>query len=138
MFELILFFLPFVLFLLLPRPARAQDREACLQGEIPMQEVCPVRIGQAENAQAGTGCTVFVCPEGMTAGLDVRGGGPDSREPVLLQRLVAAQSIQAVVLSGGSAFSLGTGSCSFWKSGASVWMWASPAFPWWCSPISLT
>ena len=107
MFELILFFLPFVLFLLLPRPARAQDREACLQGEISLQEVCPVRIGQAENTQAGTGCTVFVCPEGMTAGLDVRGGGPASREPMLLHPLMAAQSIHAIVLSGGSAFSLG-------------------------------
>lgn len=67
-----------------------------------------VRIGQAENIQAGTGCTVFVSESGMRAGLDVRGGGPASRESQLLNPLTAAHEIHAVVLSGGSAFGLGT------------------------------
>ena len=74
--------------------------------EIPIEEVAPVRIGQVENAEAGTGCTVFLCEEGMRAGLDVRGGGPASREPMLLHPLTAAEKIHAIVLAGGSAFGL--------------------------------
>ena len=66
-----------------------------------------IGIGQAEDARAGTGCTVLVCPKGMRAGLDVRGGGPASRESQLLSPLAAAQVIHAIVLAGGSAFGLG-------------------------------
>ncbi len=75
--------------------------------EIPIQSVAPVQIGQVENRLAGTGCTVLVCPQGMRAGLDVRGGGPASRESQLLNPLMAAQFIHAIVLGGGSAFGLG-------------------------------
>ena len=75
--------------------------------EIPIGEIRSVRIGQTEDAAAATGCTVFVCPEGMRAGLDVRGGGPASRESQLLNPLMAAQAIHAIVLSGGSAYGLG-------------------------------
>ena len=74
--------------------------------EISINEIESVKIGQVENSEAGTGCTVFVCPEGMRAGLDVRGGGPAGRETQLLNPLMAAQEIHAVVLSGGSAFGL--------------------------------
>ena len=42
----------------------------------------------------------------MCAGLDVRGGGPASRESELLKPLAAAQYIHAVLLGGGSAFGL--------------------------------
>jgi len=75
--------------------------------EISIGELHPLRIGQAENATAGTGCTVLLCEKGMCAGLDVRGGGPASRESQLLDPLAAAQAIHAIVLGGGSAFGLG-------------------------------
>ena len=75
--------------------------------EIPVTEVGPVCIGQTENPGAATGCTVFIAPRGMCAGLDVRGGGPASRESQLLNPLMAAQSIHAIVLAGGSAYGLG-------------------------------
>ena len=74
--------------------------------EISINEIGPIRIGQVENAEAGTGCTVFINDEGMHAGLDVRGGGPASRETPLLNTLSAAQRIHAVVLAGGSAYGL--------------------------------
>lgn len=74
--------------------------------EIPVTQIGAIKIGQTENAEAGTGCTVFICEEGMAAGLDVRGGGPASRESELLKPLAAAQKIHAVVLAGGSAFGL--------------------------------
>ncbi len=75
--------------------------------EIPVTEVGPIFIGQTENAEAATGCTVFIAPQGMVAGLDVRGGGPASRESQLLNPLMAAQCIHAIVLAGGSAYGLG-------------------------------
>lgn len=79
--------------------------------EISVMEIGPVGIGQCENAVAGTGCTVVLCRDrdmgGMKAGLDVRGGGPASRDTKLLDPLMAAEKIHAVVLGGGSAFGLG-------------------------------
>ena len=76
--------------------------------EIPVTDIGSIRIGQIENKEAGTGCTVFICEKGMTAGLDIRGGGPASRESQLLNPLMAAHEIHAIVLAGGSAFGLGT------------------------------
>ncbi len=95
------------------------DREDCrtvLRGagnmnalqEIRITEIGPIRIGQAENTEAATGCTVLICENGMRAGLDVRGGGPASRESQLLNPLMPAQKIHAIVLAGGSAYGLGT------------------------------
>ena len=75
--------------------------------EISITEIQPLNIGQVENADAGTGVTVFISEKGMRAGLDVRGGGPASRESQMLQPLMAMQQIHAVVLAGGSAFGLG-------------------------------
>jgi len=75
--------------------------------EIPVTDVGPIFIGQTEDSKAATGCTVLIAPQGMHAGLDVRGGGPASRETFLLDPLTAAQSIHAIVLAGGSAFGLG-------------------------------
>lgn len=74
--------------------------------EIPITQI-GVKIGQAEDAAGGTGCTVFICEEGMRAGLEVRGGGPASRESELLKPLAHGQIIHAIVLAGGSAFGLG-------------------------------
>lgn len=74
---------------------------------IPIQTIEAIKIGQEENAAAGTGCTVLLSENGMRAGIDVRGGGPASRETQLLHPLAAAQSIHAIVLAGGSAFGLG-------------------------------
>ena len=76
--------------------------------EISVNDILQIKIGQIEDAENGTGCTVFVCEEGMRAGLDVRGGGPASRESELLKPLAAAQYIHSIVLAGGSAFGLGT------------------------------
>ena len=75
--------------------------------EISVTDFENIRIGQTENAEAATGCTVFICDTGMRAGLDVRGGGPASRESQLLNPLMAAQAVHAIVLSGGSAYGLG-------------------------------
>ena len=74
--------------------------------EISIREIEGISIGQVENREAATGCTVMISEKGMAAGLDVRGGGPASRDSQLLSPLAAAQVIHAVVLGGGSAFGL--------------------------------
>ena len=74
--------------------------------QIPVTSIANLQIGQAQDAAAATGCTVILCPEGAAAGLDVRGGGPASRESELLRPVAAADKIHAVLLSGGSAFGL--------------------------------
>ena len=86
----------------------AAAEEGSLMTEIPVTAIENIRIGQVENAEAATGCTVFICPEGMRAGLDVRGGGPAARESQLLNPLMSAQVFHAIVLAGGSAYGLGT------------------------------
>ena len=74
--------------------------------EISIMEVGGFRIGHAQDQQAATGCTVLLCDRMSPAGLDVRGGGPASRESQILSPVAQADAINAVLLSGGSAFGL--------------------------------
>ena len=74
--------------------------------EIQITEIENMKIGNAQNEQAGTGCTVLLFEKGAPAGLDVRGGGPASRESELLKPMAAAGAIHGILLSGGSAFGL--------------------------------
>lgn len=74
--------------------------------EIKVTEIGDIHIGQTEDPVAGTGCTVFISEKGMPAGLDVRGGGPASRESELLKPLAAAQILHGILLAGGSAYGL--------------------------------
>ena len=74
--------------------------------EILVSDIKGIAVGQAEDAEAGTGCTVILCKEGAVAGVDVRGGGPATRETDLLNPVNMVQKIHAVMLSGGSAFGL--------------------------------
>ena len=63
-------------------------------------------LGHLEDLVNITGVTVLVSKEGFAAAVDVRGGGPASRETTLLDTLSTADKIHAIVLSGGSAFGL--------------------------------
>ena len=74
--------------------------------EIGIMEVGGFQVGHAQDLEAATGCTVILCDRMSSAGLDVRGGGPASRESQILAPVAAAQGINAVLLSGGSAFGL--------------------------------
>ncbi|MCL2136600.1 MAG: P1 family peptidase [Coriobacteriia bacterium] len=64
------------------------------------------RIGNYEDTDAGTGCTVLIYPDGATGAVAVRGGAPATRETDLLDPINMVQVLHAVVLSGGSAFGL--------------------------------
>jgi L-aminopeptidase/D-esterase-like protein len=65
-----------------------------------------LKIGHATDSTNHTGCTVFLCPTGTVGGVDVRGPAPGSRETVLLAADKSVTTINAVLLTGGSAFGL--------------------------------
>ena len=65
-----------------------------------------IRVGHATNVTARTGCTVILCPAGATAGVDVRGAAPGTRETEALRPGRLVQKAHAVLLTGGSAFGL--------------------------------
>lgn len=74
--------------------------------EINIFEVGGLSIGQAQDLTAGTGITVLLFDTCCPAGIDIRGGGPASRETPLLSPQADAIGIHALALSGGSAFGL--------------------------------
>ena len=74
--------------------------------EISILDIENIKIGNAQNNDAKTGCTVIICPDGAPCGVYVSGGGPASRETKLLDPNSAAEKIHAVLLTGGSAFGL--------------------------------
>ena len=71
-----------------------------------IDELTAFRCGNAQDSQGGYGCTVVIAPDGATCGVDVRGGGPATRETDLLRPENMIEAVHAVVLSGGSAFGL--------------------------------
>src|SRR5579862_6135461 len=69
-------------------------------------DVPGVLVGQAEDPAGITGTTVVLCEAPAVAAVDVRGGAPGSRETELLDPAMLIQHVDAIVLSGGSAFGL--------------------------------
>ena len=68
--------------------------------------VSGLKVGHVTLKERPTGCTVVLAEAGAVAGVDVRGGAPGTRETDLLDPVNAVQKVQAIVLSGGSAFGL--------------------------------
>src|SRR6202011_1081228 len=64
------------------------------------------KAGHFTDTRRPTGCTVLIFEKGATAGVDVRGSAPGTRETDLLSPTNSVQQIQAILLSGGSAFGL--------------------------------
>lgn len=77
--------------------------------EIDLMDIGGFKIGHAQDRERLTGCTAILFDEASPAGVDVRGGGPASRETPLLSPVAACQEINAILLSGGSAFGLDAG-----------------------------
>lgn len=72
-----------------------------------LTDVPGLRVGHAQDYEGITGCTVVLCgADGFAAAVDVRGGGPATRETDALRPECLVQRIHAVVLCGGSAFGL--------------------------------
>lgn len=75
-----------------------------------------VRVGHAGDASLGSGTTVVAFDKPVVASIDVRGGGPGTRESALLDPAQTVGGIDAIVLSGGSAFGLDA------ASGVQAWL----------------
>ena len=69
-------------------------------------DVAGLRVGHAQDARLRSGCTVLVADRPFTAGVNVMGGAPGTRETDLLAPDRLVQEVDALVLSGGSAFGL--------------------------------
>jgi len=74
--------------------------------KITIGEIHGFRIGQAQNIEAATGCTVIICEKGAVCGVDVRGGSPVTRDTDALNPVNNREKVHAIVLSGGSSFGL--------------------------------
>lgn len=81
-----------------------------------ISDVDGIRVGNAEDHRAGTGVTVVLPDRPATAAVDVRGGAPGTRETDALDPACLVDRVDAVVLSGGSAFGLDA------ASGAMAWL----------------
>jgi len=76
-----------------------------------LTDVAGIRVGHAGRRRDGwlSGTTVILAPEsGAVAGVDVRGGGPGTRETDVLDPRNMVEKVHAVTLSGGSSFGLAT------------------------------
>ncbi len=69
-------------------------------------DVPGIKVGHAEDMEDRTGCTVILCEDGATAGVDIRGGAPGSRETALLDPVNMVDKVHGILLTGGSAFGL--------------------------------
>jgi L-aminopeptidase/D-esterase-like protein len=79
-------------------------------------DVPGLKVGHAADAGLGSGSTAIIFDEPAVASIDVRGGGPGTRETALLDPAQTVQGIDAIALSGGSAFGLDA------ASGVQAWL----------------
>lgn len=73
-------------------------------------DVPGIKVGNVENLEALTGCTVILTEEGAVCGVDVRGAAPGTRETDLLDPINTVNEVHAICLAGGSAFGLDSAS----------------------------
>ncbi|MDR0620492.1 MAG: P1 family peptidase, partial [Deltaproteobacteria bacterium] len=74
--------------------------------EISITSIEGLLVGHAENAQAKTGCTVILAPNGAAASCHNPGFAPGSRETDALKPANSIDTLHGLCLSGGSAFGL--------------------------------
>jgi len=79
-------------------------------------DVAGVRVGNADDAALASGATAVVFDTPAVAAIDVRGGGPGTRESSLLDPAMTVERIDAIALAGGSAFGLDA------ASGVQAWL----------------
>src|SRR5882672_1882128 len=72
-------------------------------------DVPGLRVGHAQDTALASGTTVVVFDAPAVAAVDLRGGGPGTRETDLLDPAMTVERIDAIALSGGSAFGLEAG-----------------------------
>ena len=81
-----------------------------------LTDIAGVRVGHADDRTIGSGVTAIIFDEPAVASIDVRGGGPGTRDTTLLEPGHTVEAIHGITLSGGSAFGLDAG------GGAMAWL----------------
>jgi L-aminopeptidase/D-esterase-like protein len=71
-----------------------------------LTDIAGLKVGHFTDTRRPTGCTVVLCEQGATCGVDVRGAAPGTRETDLLNPQNVIEQVHAVLLCGGSAFGL--------------------------------
>lgn len=71
-----------------------------------LTDVLGIKVGHAEDLDGGTGLSIVIPPDGNTAAVEVRGSAPGTRETDLLDPINVVESVNAIILSGGSAYGL--------------------------------
>ena len=84
--------------------------EVAAQASRTLTSVAGIKVGHHTLSERPTGCTVILAEAGATAGVDVRGAAPATRETDVLSPVNTVQVAHAIVLSGGSAFGLDSAS----------------------------
>jgi D-aminopeptidase len=79
-------------------------------------DVPGLKVGHAEDLRLGSGATAIVFDRPAVGSIDVRGGGPGTRETALLDPAQTVEGVDAITLSGGSAFGLDA------ASGVQAWL----------------
>lgn len=74
--------------------------------EINIKDIEGFKIGQVQNNEALTGCTVIICTDGAVCGVDVRGGSPGTRDTDALNPVNNREKVHAALIAGGSSFGL--------------------------------
>ncbi|MET4387735.1 L-aminopeptidase/D-esterase-like protein [Bradyrhizobium sp. F1.4.3] len=74
-----------------------------------LTDIDGVRVGHAEDAKVASGTTAIIFDSPAVAAIDVRGGGPGTREGALLDLASTVERVDAIALSGGSAFGIDAG-----------------------------
>lgn len=87
-------------------PLADQHPSAQVMRNATLTAVAGVKVGHHTLTERPTGCTVVLVEAGATAGVDVRGAAPATRETDLLDPVNSVQQVHAIVLAGGSAFGL--------------------------------
>ncbi len=81
-----------------------------------LTDIVGIRVGHAEDARVASGVTALIFDQPFVTAVDVRGGGPGTRETDLLDPAATVPAVDGLVLSGGSAFGLDA------AAGAVAWL----------------
>jgi L-aminopeptidase/D-esterase-like protein len=71
-----------------------------------LTDIAGVRVGHADDARLASGVTAVIFDKPAVASIDVRGGGPGTREGAMLQLDSTVEAVDAIALAGGSALGL--------------------------------
>ena len=95
---------------------RSSARESGRDMNNLLTDIAGVRVGHADDRKLASGVTAIIFDEPAVASIDVRGGGPGTRDTTLLEPGHTVEIIHGITLSGGSAFGLDAG------GGAMAWL----------------